>query len=82
MAGMILITSGEADADVARNLKSSLPCALFNDSKQQHCLLNKSCQKCVLFSCSGITDEELCAAGVSNPSHRRRILENLPKIWD
>lgn len=36
----------------------------------------------VLFSCSGITEEELCAAGVSNPSHRRRILENLPKIWD
>lgn len=31
---------------------------------------------------SGITEEELCAAGVSNPSHRRRILENLPKIWD
>ncbi|XP_051505508.1 phosphatidylinositol 3,4,5-trisphosphate 5-phosphatase 2B-like isoform X2 [Myxocyprinus asiaticus] len=30
----------------------------------------------------GITEEELCAAGVSNPSHRRRILENLPKIWD
>ncbi|XP_056089631.1 inositol polyphosphate phosphatase-like 1b isoform X1 [Rhinichthys klamathensis goyatoka] len=31
---------------------------------------------------SGITEEELCTAGVSNPSHRRRILENLPKIWD
>ncbi|XP_042626186.1 phosphatidylinositol 3,4,5-trisphosphate 5-phosphatase 2B-like [Cyprinus carpio] len=32
---------------------------------------------------SGITEEELCAAGVSNPSHRRRILENLPKItWE
>ncbi|XP_028815874.1 inositol polyphosphate phosphatase-like 1b isoform X2 [Denticeps clupeoides] len=31
---------------------------------------------------SGITEEELNAAGVSNPFHRRRILENLPKIWD
>ncbi|XP_030622256.1 inositol polyphosphate phosphatase-like 1b [Chanos chanos] len=31
---------------------------------------------------SGITEEDLRAAGVSNPSHRRRILENLPKIWD
>ncbi|TRY97950.1 hypothetical protein DNTS_000282 [Danionella cerebrum] len=31
---------------------------------------------------SGITEEELRAAGVSNPIHRRRILENLPKIWD
>uniref|UniRef100_A0A8C1SLJ6 phosphatidylinositol-3,4,5-trisphosphate 5-phosphatase n=1 Tax=Cyprinus carpio TaxID=7962 RepID=A0A8C1SLJ6_CYPCA len=31
---------------------------------------------------SGISEEELCAAGVSNPSHRRRILENLPKIRD
>ncbi|XP_041930599.1 inositol polyphosphate phosphatase-like 1b isoform X1 [Alosa sapidissima] len=30
----------------------------------------------------GITEEDLHAAGVSNPSHRRRILENLPKIWD
>uniref|UniRef100_A0A4W5NL16 phosphatidylinositol-3,4,5-trisphosphate 5-phosphatase n=1 Tax=Hucho hucho TaxID=62062 RepID=A0A4W5NL16_9TELE len=31
---------------------------------------------------SGITEEDLRAAGVSNPSHRRRILENLPRIWD
>ncbi|XP_056130218.1 inositol polyphosphate phosphatase-like 1b [Lampris incognitus] len=31
---------------------------------------------------SGITEEDLCAAGVSNPSHRRRILENLPRIWN
>ncbi|KAL0974145.1 hypothetical protein UPYG_G00216220 [Umbra pygmaea] len=31
---------------------------------------------------SGITEEDLRAAGVSNPSHRRRILDNLPKIWD
>ncbi|XP_076877274.1 inositol polyphosphate phosphatase-like 1b isoform X2 [Brachyhypopomus gauderio] len=31
---------------------------------------------------SGITDEDLRASGVMNPSHRRRILENLPKIWD
>ncbi|XP_063046606.1 inositol polyphosphate phosphatase-like 1b [Engraulis encrasicolus] len=30
----------------------------------------------------GITEEDLHAAGVSNPVHRRRILENLPKIWD
>uniref|UniRef100_W5NDH9 phosphatidylinositol-3,4,5-trisphosphate 5-phosphatase n=1 Tax=Lepisosteus oculatus TaxID=7918 RepID=W5NDH9_LEPOC len=33
-------------------------------------------------SYSGITDEDLHAAGVINRSHRRRILENLPKIWD
>ncbi|XP_064185266.1 inositol polyphosphate phosphatase-like 1b [Anguilla rostrata] len=31
---------------------------------------------------SGITEEDLQAAGVTNPSHRRRILENLPRIWD
>ncbi|XP_061090200.1 inositol polyphosphate phosphatase-like 1b isoform X1 [Conger conger] len=31
---------------------------------------------------SGITEEDLLAAGVTNPSHRRRILENLPRIWD
>ncbi|XP_035388191.1 inositol polyphosphate phosphatase-like 1b isoform X2 [Electrophorus electricus] len=31
---------------------------------------------------SGITDEDLQSSGVMNPSHRRRILENLPKIWD
>ncbi|KAI5630058.1 inositol polyphosphate phosphatase-like 1 [Silurus asotus] len=31
---------------------------------------------------SGITEEDLQASGVTNPSHRRRILENLPKIWD
>ncbi|XP_036403938.1 inositol polyphosphate phosphatase-like 1b [Megalops cyprinoides] len=31
---------------------------------------------------SGITEEDLRAAGVTNPSHRKRILENLPKIWD
>nr|BAO51251.1 inositol polyphosphate phosphatase-like 1b [Oryzias dancena] len=31
---------------------------------------------------SGITEEDLCAAGVSNPSHRRRILENLPRNWN
>ncbi|KAI1898080.1 hypothetical protein AGOR_G00068660 [Albula goreensis] len=31
---------------------------------------------------SGITEEDLRAAGVNNPSHRRRILENLPRIWD
>ncbi|KAG9338679.1 hypothetical protein JZ751_025517 [Albula glossodonta] len=31
---------------------------------------------------SGITEEDLRAAGVTNPSHRRRILENLPRIWD
>uniref|UniRef100_A0A3P8ZF05 phosphatidylinositol-3,4,5-trisphosphate 5-phosphatase n=1 Tax=Esox lucius TaxID=8010 RepID=A0A3P8ZF05_ESOLU len=31
---------------------------------------------------SGITEEDLRAAGVSNPSHRRKILDNLPKIWD
>ncbi|XP_066505879.1 inositol polyphosphate phosphatase-like 1b [Hoplias malabaricus] len=31
---------------------------------------------------SGITEEDLRASGVTNPSHRRRILENLPKIWD
>lgn len=31
---------------------------------------------------SGITDEDLRAAGVMNPSHRRRILENLPRNWN
>lgn len=31
---------------------------------------------------SGITEEDLRAAGVVNPSHRRRILENLPRLWD
>ncbi|XP_041846463.1 inositol polyphosphate phosphatase-like 1b isoform X2 [Melanotaenia boesemani] len=31
---------------------------------------------------SGITEEDLCAAGVANPSHRRRILENLPRNWN
>uniref|UniRef100_A0A673ZPN4 phosphatidylinositol-3,4,5-trisphosphate 5-phosphatase n=1 Tax=Salmo trutta TaxID=8032 RepID=A0A673ZPN4_SALTR len=31
---------------------------------------------------SGITEEDLRAAGVWNPSHRRRILENLPRTWD
>ncbi|XP_018589318.2 inositol polyphosphate phosphatase-like 1b isoform X1 [Scleropages formosus] len=31
---------------------------------------------------SGITEEDLRAAGVTNPAHRRRILENLPRIWD
>ncbi|XP_029968132.1 inositol polyphosphate phosphatase-like 1b isoform X1 [Salarias fasciatus] len=31
---------------------------------------------------SGITEEGLCAAGVTNPSHRRRILENLPRNWN
>ncbi|XP_026991793.2 inositol polyphosphate phosphatase-like 1b isoform X2 [Tachysurus fulvidraco] len=31
---------------------------------------------------SGITEEDLRASGVTNPSHRRRILENLPKVWD
>lgn len=31
---------------------------------------------------SGITEEDLCAAGVMNPSHRRRILENLPRNWN
>lgn len=30
---------------------------------------------------SGITEEDLRAAGVTNPSHRRRILENLPRNW-
>lgn len=30
----------------------------------------------------GITDEDLCAAGVTNPAHRRRILENLPQNWN
>ncbi|KAK2838760.1 hypothetical protein Q7C36_013574 [Tachysurus vachellii] len=30
----------------------------------------------------GITEEDLRASGVTNPSHRRRILENLPKVWD
>ncbi|XP_047440673.1 inositol polyphosphate phosphatase-like 1b [Mugil cephalus] len=31
---------------------------------------------------SGITEADLCAAGVTNPSHRRRILENLPRNWN
>ncbi|XP_034037532.1 inositol polyphosphate phosphatase-like 1b [Thalassophryne amazonica] len=31
---------------------------------------------------SGITEEDLCAAGVMNPSHRRRILDNLPRNWN
>lgn len=31
---------------------------------------------------SGITEEDLRASGVMNPSHRRRILENLPKNWN
>ncbi|XP_013763722.1 inositol polyphosphate phosphatase-like 1b isoform X1 [Pundamilia nyererei] len=31
---------------------------------------------------SGITEEDLCAAGVMNASHRRRILENLPRTWN
>lgn len=31
---------------------------------------------------SGITEEDLRAAGVMNPSHIRRILENLPKNWN
>uniref|UniRef100_A0A3Q0S123 phosphatidylinositol-3,4,5-trisphosphate 5-phosphatase n=1 Tax=Amphilophus citrinellus TaxID=61819 RepID=A0A3Q0S123_AMPCI len=31
---------------------------------------------------SGITEEDLCAAGVMNASHRRRILENLPRNWN
>lgn len=31
---------------------------------------------------SGITEEDLCAAGVTNPSHRRRILENLSRNWN
>ncbi|XP_037635817.1 inositol polyphosphate phosphatase-like 1b isoform X1 [Sebastes umbrosus] len=31
---------------------------------------------------SGITEEDLCAAGVTNPSHRRRILESLPRNWN
>ncbi|KAJ3588591.1 hypothetical protein NHX12_012183 [Muraenolepis orangiensis] len=31
---------------------------------------------------SGITEEDLRAAGVLNPSHRRRILENLPRILE
>uniref|UniRef100_G3PYJ6 phosphatidylinositol-3,4,5-trisphosphate 5-phosphatase n=1 Tax=Gasterosteus aculeatus aculeatus TaxID=481459 RepID=G3PYJ6_GASAC len=31
---------------------------------------------------SGITEEDLRAAGVTNPSHRRRILENLPSNWN
>ncbi|TNN50818.1 Phosphatidylinositol 3,4,5-trisphosphate 5-phosphatase 2B [Liparis tanakae] len=30
---------------------------------------------------SGITEEDLRASGVTNPSHRRRILENLPSNW-
>ncbi|XP_039976189.1 inositol polyphosphate phosphatase-like 1b isoform X2 [Xiphias gladius] len=31
---------------------------------------------------SGISEEDLHAAGVTNPSHRRRILENLPRNWN
>ncbi|XP_062855895.1 inositol polyphosphate phosphatase-like 1b [Trichomycterus rosablanca] len=31
---------------------------------------------------SGITEEDLRASGVTNPSHRRRILDNLHKIWE
>ncbi|XP_045887593.1 inositol polyphosphate phosphatase-like 1b [Micropterus dolomieu] len=31
---------------------------------------------------SSITEEDLRAAGVMNPSHRRRILENLPRNWN
>lgn len=31
---------------------------------------------------SGVTEEDLRASGVMNPSHRRRILENLPKNWN
>ncbi|XP_037316389.2 inositol polyphosphate phosphatase-like 1b [Pungitius pungitius] len=31
---------------------------------------------------SGITEQDLRAAGVTNPSHRRRILENLPRNWN
>ncbi|XP_054648241.1 inositol polyphosphate phosphatase-like 1b isoform X2 [Dunckerocampus dactyliophorus] len=31
---------------------------------------------------SGITEEDLRAAGVTNSSHRRRILENLPRNWN
>ncbi|KAM9795447.1 inositol polyphosphate phosphatase-like 1b [Neosynchiropus ocellatus] len=31
---------------------------------------------------SGITEEDLRSAGVINPSHRRRILENLPRNWN
>ncbi|XP_076005227.1 inositol polyphosphate phosphatase-like 1b isoform X2 [Genypterus blacodes] len=30
----------------------------------------------------GITEEDLHAAGVTNPSHRRRILDNLPRNWN
>ncbi|XP_065814823.1 inositol polyphosphate phosphatase-like 1b isoform X1 [Labrus bergylta] len=31
---------------------------------------------------SGVTEEDLRAAGVTNPSHRRRILESLPRNWN
>nr|XP_023650754.1 phosphatidylinositol 3,4,5-trisphosphate 5-phosphatase 2B-like isoform X4 [Paramormyrops kingsleyae] len=31
---------------------------------------------------SEITEQDLRAAGVTNPAHRRRILENLPRIWE
>ncbi|XP_057705930.1 inositol polyphosphate phosphatase-like 1b isoform X2 [Corythoichthys intestinalis] len=31
---------------------------------------------------SGITEDDLRAAGVTNSSHRRRILENLPRNWN
>lgn len=30
----------------------------------------------------GITDEDLYVAGITNPAHRRRILENLPQNWN
>ncbi|XP_028315920.1 inositol polyphosphate phosphatase-like 1b [Gouania willdenowi] len=30
---------------------------------------------------SAITEEDLCAAGVTNPLHRHRILKNLPRNW-
>ncbi|XP_068596310.1 inositol polyphosphate phosphatase-like 1b [Brachionichthys hirsutus] len=31
---------------------------------------------------SAITEEDLRASGVTNPSHRRKILENLPRNWN
>uniref|UniRef100_A0A3Q2YLC6 phosphatidylinositol-3,4,5-trisphosphate 5-phosphatase n=1 Tax=Hippocampus comes TaxID=109280 RepID=A0A3Q2YLC6_HIPCM len=31
---------------------------------------------------SGITEDDLRAAGVTNSSHRRRILDNLPRNWN
>ncbi|XP_030002215.1 inositol polyphosphate phosphatase-like 1b [Sphaeramia orbicularis] len=30
----------------------------------------------------GITEEDLRASGVTNPAHRRRILDNLPRNWN